>query len=135
MPRFSDKSDEEFNLIQNLRPIILRVVFLMIFTVIFQRQFASSLERTGTIDEEQQGSCCKRSARRAAHSLQNILWDANRERRKIAVLSLYWQNFFGSTSQEAFLLVVDSIGFSEEDVALLRAFYKDTSLRVPTDGG
>ena len=88
-----DKSDEELNLIQNLRPITLRVVFFKIFTVILKRRFTSSLERTGTIDEEQQGFRCKRSARRAAHSLQNILWDANREGKKIAVLSLDWQLF------------------------------------------
>ena len=101
--------------------------------MILKRRFTSSLERTDMIDEEQQGVRCKRSARRAAHSLQNILWDANREGRKIAVISSEWQNFFSSISQEAFLLVVENIGFSEEDVALLRAFYKDTSLRARTD--
>ena len=92
----ADKTDEELNLIQNLRPITLRVVFFRIFTVLLRRRFASALERTGTIDAEQQGFQCKRSARRAAHSLQNILWDAHREGKKIAVLSLDWQNLFGS---------------------------------------
>ena len=78
---------------------------------------ALAMERNGTVDAEQQVFRCKRSARRAAHSLQNILWDAQREGKKIAVLSLDWQNFFGTISQEAFLLVSDLVGFSEEDVA------------------
>ena len=127
------------NLIHNLRPVTLRVVFFKIFfkifTVLLKRRFVSALESTGLIDAEQHGFRCKRSARRAAHSLQNILWDTQRECNKIAVLSLDWQNFFGSISQEAFLLVSELVGFSEEDVALLRAFYKDTSLRVRTAGG
>ena len=93
------------------------------------------MERNGTIDAEQRDFRCKRSARCAAHSIQNILWDAHREGKKIAVLSLDWQTFIGSISQEAFLLVSDLVGFSEEDVALLKAFYKDTLLRVRTAGG
>ena len=32
-------------------------------------------------------------------------------------------------------MVVENIGFSAEDVALFRAFYKDASLRVCTEGG
>ena len=71
------------------------------------------MERNGTIDAEHQGFRCKRSGRRAAHSSQNILWDARREGKKIAVLSLDWQNFFGCIGQEAFLLVSDLVGFSE----------------------
>ena len=130
-----DKNDEELNLIQNLRPITLRMVFFKIFTVLLKKRFTSALERAGTIDEEQQGFRCKCSARRAAHALQNILWDAKREGKPVIIISLDWQNFFGSISQEAFLLVADQVGFSVEDVDLLRAFYKDTSLRVRTDGG
>ena len=65
----ADKSDEELNLIQNLRPLTLRAVFFKIFTVLHKRRFASALESNGTIDAEQQGFRCKRSARRAAHSL------------------------------------------------------------------
>ena len=68
-----DKSDEDLNLIRNLRPITLRVVFFKIFTMILERLFTSSLERKGTIDEEQQGFRCKRSVRRVAHSRRNIL--------------------------------------------------------------
>ena len=47
-----DKSYEELNLIQNLRPIALRVVVFKIFTVLLKCRFTSSLELTGTIDEE-----------------------------------------------------------------------------------
>ena len=53
---------------------------------------------------------------------------------KIEVISQDWESFFGSISQQFLLLVVDLIGFSEEDVALLKAFYEDTSLRVRTGG-
>ena len=106
-----------------------------IFSILLKRRFTATLERAGTIDDEQQGFRCKRSARRAAHALQNLLWDARREGKKVIIVSLDWQNFFGSISQEAFLLIVDMVGFSKEDVDLLRAFYADTALRVRTDGG
>ena len=49
--------------------------------------------------------------------------------------SLDWQKQFGSICQKAFLFAADSIGFSEEDVALLGAFDEGTSLQVRTDGG
>ena len=130
-----DKSDQDLDLIQNLRPITLRVAFFKIFSVLLKRRFTAALERAGTIDDEQQGFRCKRSARRAAHALQNLLWDARREGKKVIIVSLDWQNFFGSISQEAFLLIADMVGFSKEDVDLLRAFYADTALRVRTDGG
>ena len=51
------------------------------------------------------------------------------------LISLDWRNFYGSASQDAFLAVAEMVGFSSEDVALLRAFYKDTLLFVRTDGG
>ena len=130
-----DKEEEELEMVQNQRPITLRTALFKISTVLLKKRFMGALEAAGTVDAEQQGFRCRRSARRAVHALQNLIWDAQRAKKKILLISLDWRNFFGSISQDAFLAVAEMVGFSSEDVSLLRAFYKDTSLFVRTDGG
>ena len=122
-------------MVQNQRPITLRTALFKISTVLLKKRFMGALEAAGTVDAEQQGFRCRRSARRAVHALQNLIWDARRAKKKILLISLNWRSFFGSIGQDAFLAVAGMVGFYSEDVALIRAFYKDTSLFVRSDGG
>ena len=66
------KEEEELEMVQNQRPItMLRTALFNISTVLLKKRFMGALEAAGTVDAEQQGFRCRRSARRAVHALQN----------------------------------------------------------------
>ena len=57
-------------MVQNQRPITLRTA---LFKMLLKKRFMGALEAAGTVDAEQQGVRCRRSARLAVHALKNLI--------------------------------------------------------------
>eukprot|EP00961_Rhodomonas_salina_P272414 3681159-Rhodomonas_salina.1 len=87
------------------------------------------------LEEGQEGG---RTARSTCRQIQKLIWairNAEEEGAKLTVGYIDWADAYRSVDHDALFMMLAGYGFSDQDLTLLRGFYKNSWFEIYTHGG